>query len=189
MEVFNEDERNHIVYYLVSACSQRSQLIFRILSLEPQLTDMQMAALWFYTVQTMEKAFEKKKRELPVVLLQQAHSISRDLFDGTCQGYVNHRVGSSLELNVNSTVIQDNAARAVVRPDAAEAVVRLGGNAHLLAEVTGMLFKFTSDQIKSAQELAASFVASDKSLNPFERETTLEWLTKFWSLYFPGAKS
>jgi hypothetical protein len=194
MEVFNDDYRNHIVYYLVSACAKRSRLVFRLLSLQPQLTDMQMAALWFYTVWTMDKAFEEKKREIPVILLQRAHSISREFFDGSCQAYVNHTVGSSLELNVSSTVIHDNASRALeamspqFRTDAADVIVRLGGNAHLLAEVTGMLFRFTRDQIKYAQELAVWFVASDKSLNSFERETTLEWLTEFWSLYFPGTR-
>jgi hypothetical protein len=189
---FNEklnDQSKSLVSNLVSAYTDRSRLVFRLLSLEPQITDIQMAVLWLYMVVTMEKASEENKKPDMAEMLTQWHSISREFFDTLCQDYVTQVVGSSLKLNVNSTVIQENISTTIeemapqLRTDAGTIIAELGGNANALASATLAILRsgFTRDQNKSAQKLAASIVASDKSLNAFEKEKAQGWLTGFWS--------
>jgi hypothetical protein len=189
---FNEklnDQSKSLVSDLVFAYTERSRLVFRLLSLEPRLTDMQMAVLWIYMVVTMEKACEENQKPEMAETLAQWHSISREFFDTLCQDYVTQMVGSSLKLDVNSTVIQENVSTTIeamhpqLRTDAGTIIAHLGGNANALASATLAILRsgLTRDQNKSAQKLAASIVASDKSLNAFEREKTQGWLTGFWS--------
>jgi hypothetical protein len=190
---FNEklnDQSKSLVSDLVSAYTDRSRLVFRLLSLEPQLTDMQMAVLWIYMVVTMEKVSEENKKPEMAETLVQWHSISREFLDTLCQDYVSQVVGSSLKLDVNSTVIQENVSTTIeamppqLRTDAGTIIAELGGNSNALASATLAILRsgFTRDQNKSAQKLAASIVASEKSLNALEREKTQGWLTGFWSV-------
>lgn len=158
---FNEklnDQNKSLVSDLVAAYTERSRLTFRLLSLEPQLTDMQMAVLWLCLVVIIEKDREEtKKPEMTETLAQwdeQWHSISREFLDSFCQDYVTQVVGSPLTLEVHSTIIQENISTTIdamppqLRTDAGTIISELGVNALALSSATLAVLRsgFKKDQ-------------------------------------------
>jgi len=183
-----DDETKSIVSDLSSAYCERARLVFRLLSLEPRLTDMQMAVCWAGVILTMEKAREEETDKTERMALW--HSISRESFDAFCQNYIITMVGSSLELNVTSTIIQENISSTIegmsptLRTSAGTLIAELGGNAMALAgsTIAYLSTRRTRERGRSAQKYAASILASEKNLNPFERGKVEEWLASFgWS--------
>lgn len=179
-----DDRIKALIADVVAAYVERSQLSFQLLSLEPNLTDIEMAVLWAAGVLVMEETHANAKAaggQTEVML----HDITREFFDSCCQSYIDQVSKSSLKLDVDSEKIRQSIAPTLeaMSPQRLESSVNisagLAANAAKLAGDTLLILSegLAQKQGEAATKYAVSLVANRRDLNPFERAKATEWIT------------
>jgi hypothetical protein len=187
-----DDKIKAMVTELVSAYIERSQLSLRLLLLEPNLTDIEMAVLWLGGVAVMEgthaNAAEKIKmlNEEDQEEVRIVHEVTREFFDSCCQSYISEVCKSSINLDFESSALQEvitPTLEAMSLDQASSSSKILSGlmsNAMRLAVGTvNITFAgLTQEQGKDATKYALSLVSKNSDLNIYERTKTTEWITR-----------
>ena len=167
---------------MAEAFAERALIVSQMLSLDPKLSDIQVAVLWAACAISMRK----------VVITEEStallNDVACDFFDTFCQDYVSVFAKSPLKLDLSSTFIIERVTPTleVMHPDYLEKTtglfIDLSANAAKLAERTieiiGM--SMSSKEKAIASRHTAAFIDTQK-LGPFEKIKAQEWLLSFWS--------
>ena len=178
----NDAVKTHVAQ-VVAVYVERSHLCHQLLSVRPNVTDMEVAVLWACAWSTVN---ESRSHDDPSnESLDALHDVTLNFLHSFFQGYISVFCQSSLKLDPESQLI-----RARITPTMeAMSPERLQQTGKIAAAVlsnstklAGSTIDILSDSLSQKQGQAAtkyalSLVANDSTLKPFQQEEVQGWIT------------
>lgn len=176
-----DDRIKALVSEAVSAYVERARLSYQFLSIEPKVTDAEMAVLWVAIVDSFANSHQEDETTEFHALLS---STASEFFLSLCQDYIKNVCGSSLTLEPDSPIIL-RLIHPTMEAMPRERVQILGNivgamsvNAARLAAVTVHLLGIgmARSQAKAATQYGLSLIRNNPTINSFERQKANEWI-------------